>query len=325
MANIKVDRVLELFLRGLRGEALSASRLAHEYEVSTRSISRDINSLKDFLADHRDLLGNARLDYSPVDHTYQLVLDEFLTSKELIAMVECLIGAKPFSKEELLLIINKLKRYTTTHDRERLQELINKEIYHYEEIKFECESVIENIFNMTHYIQEKKKITIEYIKMDHSKVSRTIIPMSIMFSDYYYYLIAALDQDEHYEPRYFRIDRITDITVHRGTYSIPREYEFDEGELRKKSQFMWPGQLQKVRFEFTGPSSQAILDKLPTAKIISIDNGVYTFEAEVYGDGIKMFLLSQGSWVKVLAPQEFVEEMKSEVEKMRRNYDRKEL
>lgn len=29
-----------------------------------------------------------------------------------------------------------------------------------------------------------------------------------------------------------------------------------------------------------------------------------------------MFLLSQGSWVKVIAPDEFVKEMKDEIEKM---------
>lgn len=40
----------------------------------------------------------------------------------------------------------------------------------------------------------------------------------------------------------------------------------------------------------------------------------------IYGDGIKMYLLSQGSWVKVLAPQEFVDEMQAEIEKMRRLY-----
>ena len=35
---------------------------------------------------------------------------------------------------------------------------------------------------------------------------------------------------------------------------------------------------------------------------------------------IKMYLLSQGSWVKVLAPQEFVDEMKTEIEKMKKMY-----
>ena len=58
---------------------------------------------------------------------------------------------------------------------------------------------------------------------------------------------------------------------------------------------------------------QAVLDKLPTAKIINCTEGKYLIEAEVYGDGIKMWLLSQGAWVKVIAPDEFVEEMKSSI------------
>lgn len=79
---------------------------------------------------------------------------------------------------------------------------------------------------------------------------------------------------------------------------------------------MWPGKLRKIRFEFTGPSIQAVLDKIPTAKVIERSEGKYLVEAEVYGDGIKMWLLSQGSWVKVVAPDEFVSEMRDEIEKM---------
>ena len=33
-----------------------------------------------------------------------------------------------------------------------------------------------------------------------------------------------------------------------------------------------------------------------------------------------MYLLSQGSWVKMLAPQVFVDEMKTEIEKMKKMY-----
>lgn len=84
---------------------------------------------------------------------------------------------------------------------------------------------------------------------------------------------------------------------------------------------MFPGKLQTIRFEFTGPSVQAVLDKLPTAKIIERDGKKYLIEAEVYGNGIKMWLLSQGAWVKVVAPQEFVEEMRSEIRRMMHRYD----
>ena len=83
---------------------------------------------------------------------------------------------------------------------------------------------------------------------------------------------------------------------------------------------MWPGELRTIRFEFTGPSVQAVLDKLPTAKIIERSGKKYLIEAEVYGDGIKMWLLSQGAWVKVLAPQPFVEEIKNEINKLSKLY-----
>ena len=51
-----------------------------------------------------------------------------------------------------------------------------------------------------------------------------------------------------------------------------------------------------------------------------MQNGKSIIEAEVFGSGIKMFLLSQGAWVKVLAPDEFVQEMKAEIDKLRRMY-----
>ena len=84
---------------------------------------------------------------------------------------------------------------------------------------------------------------------------------------------------------------------------------------------MWPGKLRTIRFEFSGPSVQAALDKLPTAKIIErLGGNKYLIEAEVYGDGIKMWLLSQGSWVKVVSPTEFVEEIRKEVEAIAEYY-----
>jgi hypothetical protein len=52
---------------------------------------------------------------------------------------------------------------------------------------------------------------------------------------------------------------------------------------------MWPGKLRTIRFEFNGPSVQAVLDKLPTAKIIErMGNNKYLIEAEVYGDGKRL-------------------------------------
>ena len=325
MENTKQYRVLEIFFRALRGEDISVRRLADEYNVSTKSVSRSISDLKAFLADNRELVGNTELEYSHKDKCYRLYMDEFLSSKELFALVEVMIGARAFSKDELLILVNKLKRFTTGEDKPKLAELIRKELYHYPEVKHDCESVQDRLWQIINCITEKKEISIEYYRMDRKWVTHRLRPASVMFTDYYFYLIAFVIGGNADKPYYFRLDRIKSLTEHRKKFSTEDIPEFDEGLLRKRSLFMWPGKLRTIRFEFSGPSVQAVLDKLPTAKIIErLGNGKYLIEAETYGDGIKMWILSQGSWVKVVSPEEFVEEIREEIGNMSNLYNIKE-
>lgn len=170
---------------------------------------------------------------------------------------------------------------------------IRKEIYHYHEVKSDCPSVIENIWKLIQAIENKQLLTITYFKMNREEVKRKIKPVSIMFSEYYFYLIAYMADDEEYKPKYFRIDRISAITEHREQFALDKKHDFDEGDLREKNQFMFPGENIKIRFEFSGLSLQAILDRLPTAKVVEKNGNVSIIEAEVnYGRGIIMYLLS---------------------------------
>lgn len=320
MEHTKQDRLLEIFFRLLRGESLSVQKIANEYKISTKSVSRDINDLKAFFADHRELMGNTELKYSNQSKAYHLYMDEFLTNRELFALIEIIIGARAFSKEELLTLTNKLKGFTTATDRPMLSDLIRKELYHYTEIKHECDSVQDTLWKLASCITEKKEITVDYYRADRALKTHRIRPASLMFTDYYFYLIAFNTEGDPDKPLYFRVDRIKHITEHRQHFTNDDAPEFDEGLLRQRSLFMWPGKLRTIRFEFTGSAIQAILDKLPTARIIERNGRTYTIEAEVYGDGIKMWLLSQGRRVKVIAPDDFVEEMKKEITEMANSY-----
>ena len=317
------NRTLGIFFRGIRGEDLSPAKLADEYGVSTKSISRSINEIKSFLAENRELVGHTELEYSYASKAYRLFFDEFFSDKELFAVAKVIIGSRAFSNNEASMIISKLKRFASPVDRKKLDEILRKELYHYSAVKHDCESVIENLWRFISAITEKKEITITYYRKDRTMNERRIQPVSLMFSEYYFYLIAYYP-GQYDEPRYFRVDRITGIVEHRkrsGAGEMPDYDEggyraraeqvpgFDEGELRKRNQFMFYGKLRQIRFWYTGPSVQAILDKLPTAKIIERGRGKYLLEAEIYGDGIRMFLLSQGAWVQVIAPEEFVKEM----------------
>ena len=322
MEREKNNRMLEIFFRALRGEKISLKKLSEEYNVSTKSISRDINSIQNFLAEHRELMQNAELTYSHKERAYILNSDEFLKNKELFALVKIILGSRALNKEEILTLITKLKKFTTIQDRKTLENLIRKEIYHYHEVKSDCKSVIDNVWKIVQAIEEKRTISITYYKMNRDEVKHKIKPVSVLFSEYYFYLIAYKADDMSYKPIYFRIDRISSITEHLEKFELEKKYDFDEGNLREKNQFMFPGDTVKIRFEFSGLSLQAILDRLPTAKVVEKNGNTSIIEAEVnHGRGIIMYLLSQGSWVKVLSPQSLADEIKEELNKMISYYE----
>ncbi|MDY3257454.1 MAG: WYL domain-containing protein [Ruminococcus callidus] len=322
MEGEKSSRMLEIFFRALKGEHLSLKKIAGEYGVSTKSISRDISSIQNFLAEHRELMQNAELTYSHKERTYILNSDEFLKNKELFALVKILLGSRALSKEDILVLISKLKKFTSISDKKTLDNLIQKEVYHYHEVKSDCKSVVDNLWKLIKNIEDKRVITITYYKMNRDEVKHKIKPVSIMFSEYYFYLIAYKSEDTEYKPVYFRIDRISSITEHHDFFQLEKKYDFDEGDLREKNQFMFPGNTIKIRFEFSGLSLQAILDRLSTAKVIEKNGNISTIEAVVNnGRGIIMYLLSQGAWVKVLSPESLVNDIKKELEKMKSYYE----
>ncbi|MBR1592576.1 MAG: WYL domain-containing protein [Ruminococcus sp.] len=317
----KTDRILEIFMRLLRGEAVKTQELANEYGVSAKSISRDISEIQNFLSEHRELMNNSELNYSYKHKAYVLSNDEFLKNKELFALVKILIGSRALNKEEILGIISKLKKFTTIADKPVMENIIRKEVYHYHEVKSDCPSVIDNLWRIINAIETRKMITVTYFRMNRDEVKHRIKPVAVMFSEYYFYLIAYKSDDRNFKPIYFRIDRISAITEHREKFQLERKYDFDEGDLREKNQFMFPGDNVNIKFEFTGLSVQAILDRLPTAKITEKDGNKYTIEAEVnYGHGIVMYLLSQGAWVKVLSPAPLIDDIKAELDKMHGYY-----
>lgn len=54
---------------------------------------------------------------------------------------------------------------------------------------------------------------------------------------------------------------------------------------------MFGGKLQKIKLECREEVLEAVLDRLPTARIIKEDNGIYTI-SEVFGKGTDMCIRS---------------------------------
>lgn len=68
------------------------------------------------------------------------------------------------------------------------------------------------------------KVKYFYLK----EVKRRLLPIAILFTEYYFYLLAYKDGAKSAVPYYFRIDRITKITRRRTTFTLTREQDFAE-------------------------------------------------------------------------------------------------
>ena len=101
-------------------------------------------------------------------------------------------------------------------------------------------------------------------------------------------------------PTIYRLHRIKKLTILNERFHIPYKDRFEEGEFRKRVQFMYGGKLHQVKFEYYGQDVDSILDRLPTAKIIGQEEGKFIIKAEVFGKGIDMWIRSQGDLIKVI-------------------------
>lgn len=96
---------------------------------------------------------------------------------------------------------------------------------------------------------------------------------------------------------------ISDVCAKRkvsGIEDFSYQERFQEGEFRKRVQFMYGGKLQRIRFKYTGPSIEAVLDRLPTAEIVEQTGDGWIVKAEVFGKGVDMWLKSQGNFIQVM-------------------------
>ena len=80
-------------------------------------------------------------------------------------------------------------------------------------------------------IIEKNEITISYYRVDRTMYDRRVQPVSLMFSKYYFYLIAYYP-GQYDEPRYFCVGRIAGIVEHRKRLSMGEMPDYDEREYR---------------------------------------------------------------------------------------------
>ena len=299
----KIIRVLEIYTRLLNGAVINKEEEAERYGVAKRSIQRDIDSIREYLRRTDNKSGVYDLvnyDYRKKGYCLEHIYKVKLKSSEILAICKILLESRSMTKREMTDILDKLIECCVPLENQRV--ILNEE-FHYIEPQHKT-VFIDKMWNIGQAIREHQYIEIEYKKMKGKEtVTRKLKPVAIMFSEYYFYLAAFLrnidrekefvNKDDIY-PTIYRIDRIQSFTITNEHFNVPYKDRFEEGEFRKRVQFMYGGKLKKIRFKYTGMSVEAILDRLPTAKVIADGEDGKVIEAEVFGgDGVDMWLKGQ--------------------------------
>ena len=328
----KNARTLDMYERLREGKSICKAEEAEHFGVDERSIQRDIDDIRAFLAERQQYGDTRQVVFDRRKKGFVMEGQEavMMTNSEILAVTKILLESRAFSRKEMDDILHKLVNGCVPMQNMKVVcELIANEAFHYVELKHGgCAGG--KLWQLGMDIKEHDILKISYQRMDalEEPVERVIEPVAILFAEYYFYLNAYIVErkangkfERSYDyPAVFRLDRIIDVKEMGEKFSIQYNNRFEEGEFRKRVQFMYPGELMKIQFYFRGVNVEAVLDRLPTACILSQKDGEWLVEAQVYGQGMMMWLLSQGEMIEVVSPASFREKMVEKLKKMLENY-----
>ena len=300
---LKTDRILKIYSQLANGDILRKKELAQRFHVTERSIQRDMEALRCFFAEE-GLQQDIIYDRAARGYRLESPSRALLNNSEILAVCKILLESRSMRKDEMLPILDKLIACCVPEkSKKAITELLANEKHHYVEPHHK-QRLLPGLWEISQAVQNHQIMEIEYERLKEPRlVCRRVKPVGIMFSEYYFYLTAFLEDKDTFEnpddlfPTIYRIDRIRNVQLLDEHFKVPYKDRFQEGEFRKRVQFMYGGKLERIRFHYTGPSIEAVLDRLPTAEIVERDETGWTVEAEVFGKGIEMWLRSQGSYI----------------------------
>ena len=331
-ASSKSNRILELYKELMEGKVINKADAAERYGVGLRSIQRDLDSIRNFLAEQTASNGVIQsIKYDKTDNGYRLVTQNvnYLTNGEMLAICKILLSSRSMSKAEISSILDRLLQLCVSEkDKAAIEFYFCNEIHNYMNPAHPSPDM-DLIWKTAEAIRETRFVEITYTRLKKpDAVRRVIEPVGILFSEYYFYLLGVIADSDKREvfdkandpfPTIYRLDRISRLKVLDEHYKVSYAERFQEGKYKNLIQFMFGGEPQHVVFTFSGLSIEPVIDRLPTAEVEENADGSYTVSVDVFGKGILMWLLSQGSSVSVISPISLRKQLLEESRKMAQN------
>lgn len=201
IAAFKSDRLLQIYSRLVNGEILSKQGLAQEFGVTERSIQRDIGSLRCFITEQglsQEILYNRNgKGYFLKDQKQKT-----LTNSEILAVCKILLESRSMNREEMIPILDKLLDCCVpSESKKAVSKLIANERHHYIPPQH-GRNILPGLWEIGQAIGQHRVMEMEYRGLNGKLSVRTLEPVGLMFSEYYFYLVGFLrdiDRKAHFE------------------------------------------------------------------------------------------------------------------------------
>ena len=298
---MQIDRLFQIVLILLNKKTITAKKLSEHFNVSIRTIYRDIEALSFAgipIYSLRGKNGGIKL------------LENYVLDKSLLSSKE---------QNEILYALESLKASNYPDVDEVLKKLnliFNKSSDYWIEIDFSRYGSNDNTLfnNIKKAILNSQAVKFTYFNTNGETSQRTVNPLKIWFKEKAWYLFAYCQKKN--EIRQFKINRIKNLTLTNEYFErrlINYNINSNDNDISKK--------IVKIIVEVDKSQAYRVYDEFSEENISKAENGNFKVIMENYeNEWLYGYLLSFGEYLKIIAPERIKNILSHKIEQMRKNY-----
>ena len=297
---MKDNRLFRILYYILEKGKVTASELADKFEVSVRTIYRDIDSISSAGIPIYALQGKG----GGIE-----IAEDFVLSKSLLSENE---------KQQIMSALQGLDNTAIQHENElltKLSALFKMKNTSWIEVDFnnwQNNKLYEQTFNDIKFaILSKNIISFTYFSSNEKETSRRVKPVKLLFKsqDWYLYAFCLLRNDF----RYFKLSRIKNLEIQTEKF----DDNFEDAILKKE---MPHENTVHIKVKFDRKVAFRVYDEI-NGEIIEDDEGNLYAEIEIPNDyNLFNYIFSFGDGAEVLEPKEIRMQIKEMINKMAEKY-----
>ena len=297
---MKDNRLFKILYYILEKGKVTANELADKFEVSVRTIYRDIDSISSAGIPIYALQGKG----GGIE-----IAEDFVLSKSLLSENE---------KQQIMSALQGLDNTTIQRENElltKLSALFKMKNTSWIEVDFnnwQNNKMYEKTFDdIKSAILSKNIISFTYFSSNEKETDRSVKPVRLLFKsqDWYLYALCLLRNDF----RYFKLSRIKNLEIHTEKF----DDNFEDVILKKETPHE---NTVNIKVKFDRKVAFRVYDELNGEITEDNDGNLYT-EIEIPNDyNLYNYIFSFGDEAEVLEPEEVRMQIKKMINKMAEKY-----